>query len=68
MFDDKIRKTKKGLMLDVILFALGVALILASVVEGWIPEALVLVFATRIIYGWVIIQRLKREKELASIY
>ena len=67
MFDKKIHKAKKGIKIDIVFFVLGLFLLLGSIVEGWIPEAITILFATRIIYGLTVVHRLKRERNLASI-
>lgn len=67
MLEKQLSKANKANKLHTILTLIGIVLLSLNVVEGWIPQAIVLALATRVLYGWVVVSKLKQENELTSM-
>ncbi|HCH25070.1 MAG TPA: hypothetical protein DE179_12340 [Oceanospirillaceae bacterium] len=61
MLDNKIAKEKKALMIHSSLFAICLLLLLLDVLHGWVAQAVAIALCTRILYGLVVLSKLKQD-------
>lgn len=67
MLDTRIEKAKKAARIQLVFTLIGVIVLLLGYANGWIMQAVVIALSTRVIYGWVVVNLLKREQDLSSM-
>ena len=61
MQDPKIAKEQKAIKIHSGLSIIGIVLLMLGVVDGWVPQAVVIALCTRVLYGLVVVSKLKED-------
>jgi len=59
--DTKLAKEKMAIKIHSSLSIVGIVLLMLGVLDGWVPQAAVIALCTRVLYGLVVVSKLKEE-------
>jgi hypothetical protein len=59
--DTKIAQEKKAITIHGSLSLIGIVLLMLGVLDGWVPQAIIIALCTRVLYGLVVLSRLKED-------
>ena len=61
MQDTKLAKEKMAIKIHSSLSIIGIVLLMLGVLDGWVPQAVVIALCTRVLYGLVVVSKLKED-------